>query len=215
MDEVPVDIIEDRIAKKIKKKKTKMENELKKAYGIDLDDPKFNLADYDAPEPRPRKLNRKEPDIFRQFHPPPMLAPPPGMLPPPPHPHHPGMFGPPPGMPHMQRGPGPHMIPPPPGYRMPPPMPGRGMIPPPPMGGRVVSGGPPPPMPQTHPVSPGAAGAHQTDPSTIAHPSASEEHPKQLPNLNDSSNDDRCGEPSNSNQRSGTLVKQEPADEAQ
>ena len=52
MDEVPVDIIEDRIAKKINKKKIKMENELKKAFGIDLDDPKFNLADYDIPEPR-------------------------------------------------------------------------------------------------------------------------------------------------------------------
>ena len=52
MDEVPVDIIEDRIAKKINKKKIKMENELKKAFGIDLDDAKFNLADYDIPEPR-------------------------------------------------------------------------------------------------------------------------------------------------------------------
>ena len=52
MDEVPVDIIEDRIAKKINKKKIKMENELKKAFGIDLDDTKFNLADYDIPEPR-------------------------------------------------------------------------------------------------------------------------------------------------------------------
>lgn len=99
MDEVPVDIIEDRIAKKIKKKKTKMENELKKAFGIDLDDPKFNLADYDVPEPRGRKLNRKEPDVFRLIHHPhPMIGlnQPPGMLPPPP-----GMFGPPPGMPHL------------------------------------------------------------------------------------------------------------------
>ena len=125
MDEVPVDIIEDRIAKKINKKKTKMENELKKAFGIDLDDAKFNLADYDAPEPRARKLNRKEPDIYRQIHPMvgPMMgiAPPPGMMPPP------GMFRPPPGMPLMQRPP---MGPPPPGYHMPPGMPGRG---PPPM----------------------------------------------------------------------------------
>ena len=132
MDEVPVDIIEDRIAKKINKKKAKMEAELKKAFGIDLDDPKFNLADYDVPEPRPRKLNRTEPDIFRQIHHPmvagpPMLGlpPPPGMMPPPP-----GIFGPPPGMPHLQRPP---MIPPP-GYRMPPPMPGRGPPMMPPMG---------------------------------------------------------------------------------
>ena len=90
MDEVPVDIIEDRIAKKINKKKVKMEKELKNAFGIDLDDPKFNLADYDVPEPRGRKLNRTEPDIFRQVHPMPMMPPPLGMMPPP------GMFGPPP-----------------------------------------------------------------------------------------------------------------------
>ena len=119
MEEVPVDIIEDRVAKKINKKKAKMENELKKAFGIDLDDPKFNLADYEVPEPRPRRLNRTEPDIYRQVQPmvgPMMGMPPPGMLPPPP-----GMFGPPPGMhPAMGRPP---MIPPPPGYPMQ--MPGR------------------------------------------------------------------------------------------
>lgn len=64
MEEVPVDIIEDRIAKKINKKKTKMESELKKTFGIDLDDPKFSLTEYDVPEPRPRRI-RQEPDIFR------------------------------------------------------------------------------------------------------------------------------------------------------
>lgn len=128
MDEVPVDIIEDRIAKKINKKKTKMENELKKAFGIDLDDAKFNLEDFDVPEPRGRKLNRKEPDIFRQIahHPmvgPPMMGmPPPGMMPPPP-----GMFV----NPNMVRPP---MIPPPPGYRMPMPVGGRPPMMPPPMG---------------------------------------------------------------------------------
>jgi len=129
MEEVPVDIIEDRLAKKINKKKAKMESELKKEHGIDLDDPKFNIADYEVAEPRPRKLNRKEPDIYRQIHAPmPMMrmAPHPGMMPPP------GMFGPPPGMaPAMGRPP---MIPPPPGYRMPP-MPGR-----PPMGAPMMPG---------------------------------------------------------------------------
>ena len=65
MEEVPVEIIEDRLAKKIKKKIAKMEGELKRAFGIELDDSKFSLADYDVPEPRPRKLNRKEPDVFR------------------------------------------------------------------------------------------------------------------------------------------------------
>ena len=99
MDEVPVEIIEDRIAKKINKKKAKMEAELKKAFGIDLDDPKFNILDYEVPEPRPRKLNRSGPDIFRQVHPMggPMMGMP-GMLPP-----LLGMFGPPPGMVGMPR----------------------------------------------------------------------------------------------------------------
>jgi len=179
MDEVPVDIIEDRIAKKINKKKTKMENELKKAFGIDLDDPKFNLADYDAPEPRAQKLNRKEPDIYRQIHPmvgpPPMmgLAALPGMIPPPP-----GMFvGPPPGMPHMQRPP---MIPPPPGYRMPPPMPGRGPPPPgmmPPMGANNPRMPPPPNVPIQSPPPEGVKLAVIVE----------EQQPvvKQLPNLNE------------------------------
>mmetsp|Transcript_21647 Transcript_21647/g.26595 ORF Transcript_21647/g.26595 Transcript_21647/m.26595 type:complete len:97 (+) Transcript_21647:198-488(+) len=67
MEEVPVEIIEDRLAKKIKKKIAKMEADLKKSFGIDLDDAKFQLTDYDAPEPRARKLNRREPDIFRQM----------------------------------------------------------------------------------------------------------------------------------------------------
>lgn len=68
MEEVPVEIIEDRLAKKIKKKIAKMESELKKSFGIDLDDAKFQIADFEVPEPRPRKLNRREPDIFRQMH---------------------------------------------------------------------------------------------------------------------------------------------------
>ena len=135
MEEVPVEIIEDRLAKKIKKKIAKMEAELKKSFGIDLDDPKFQIADYDVPEPRPQKRARREPDIFRQMHQPMMgpmmgMGPPMGMMPPP------GMMmPPPPGMgPHMGRPP---MMPPPPGYMMP--MAGRGppppgMIPPPHMG---------------------------------------------------------------------------------
>ena len=135
MDEVPVEIIEDRIAKKINKKKAKMDNELKKAFGIDLDDAKFNIADYEVPEPRPRKMNRSEPDIFRQIPPPMMGAPPPGFpgpggmpMPPPP-----GMFAYPPGMPPRP----PMGIAPPPGYRMPHPMHGRPpMMQPPQEGGK-------------------------------------------------------------------------------
>ena len=55
MDEVPAEVIEERLAKKINKKKIKLEQELKKVYGIDLDDPKFDLADYEIPDIRPRK----------------------------------------------------------------------------------------------------------------------------------------------------------------
>ena len=53
MDEVPVQIIEERITKNIRKKLSKLESQLKKQYGIDLDDSKFNLADYEVPQPRP------------------------------------------------------------------------------------------------------------------------------------------------------------------
>ena len=114
MDEVPAEVIEERLAKKINKKKIKLEQELKKVYGIDLDDPKFDLADYDIPDPRPRKRQRTENAmIFGHFHPvgapmtggpiagaPPMpnqFMPPPGMFPPPPHglPLPPGMHPPP------------------------------------------------------------------------------------------------------------------------
>jgi len=141
MDEVPVDIIEDRIAKKINKKKAKMESELKKAFGIELDDPKFNILDYEVPEPRPRKLNRNEPDIFRQVHPmagPMMGMGPPGMLPPPP------MFGLPHGMHGIARPP----MRPPPGYLIP--MTGRPPLMP--MGGG-------PRMPHPNVQSPSAEGA--------------------------------------------------------
>ena len=55
MEGVPTEVIEERLAKKINKKKIKLEQELKKVYGIDLDDPKFDLADYEIPDIRPRK----------------------------------------------------------------------------------------------------------------------------------------------------------------
>ena len=144
MEEVPIDIINDRLAKKIKKKIAKMEGELKKSFGIDLDDPKFNPADYDIPEPRPRKLNRKEPDIYRQIRP---MGPLVGLPPPPP-----GMMGPiPPGF--MAGGPPP---PRPPMGAPPmagPPMAGRPPFPPPPYGMPMHGRGAPPPM---MPMGPGA-----------------------------------------------------------
>lgn len=53
MEGVPPDVIEDRLARKIKKKKIALEKELKKLFKIDLDDPKFKLDDFDIPDPRP------------------------------------------------------------------------------------------------------------------------------------------------------------------
>ena len=125
MDEVPSEIIEERLAKKINKKKIKLEQELKKKYGIDLDDPKFDLADYEIPDIRPRKRQKTENQmVYGHFHPAgaPAVGPPPGLgmpgqfMPPPP-----GMFPPPPmGLPMPP--PGMH----PQNFRMPvPPQPGR------------------------------------------------------------------------------------------
>ena len=82
MDEVPAEVIEERLAKKINKKKIKLEQKLKSEYGIDLDDAKFDLADYDIPDPRPRKRQRTENQmIFGHFHPAgaPAMGPPPGI----------------------------------------------------------------------------------------------------------------------------------------
>ena len=62
MDEVPVKIIEERIAKKIKRKTAKLEAQLKKDFGININDPKFDLADFEIKHPRPTKRNRGEVD---------------------------------------------------------------------------------------------------------------------------------------------------------
>ena len=55
MEGVPTTIIDERLQRKLKKKRQKIEAELKKQYAIDLDDPKFKLTDYDIPDPRPSK----------------------------------------------------------------------------------------------------------------------------------------------------------------
>lgn len=62
MEEVPAEVIEDRLRRKVKKKMIQLEKELKKLYKIDIDDPKFRLDDYQMPDPRPKKPYR---DIFR------------------------------------------------------------------------------------------------------------------------------------------------------
>ena len=55
MEGVPTNIIDERLQRKLKKKRQKIEAELKKAFGIDLDDAKFKLTDFDIPDPRPSK----------------------------------------------------------------------------------------------------------------------------------------------------------------
>ena len=52
MEGVPADVIEERLLMKMTKKRQKLEKDLLK-IGIDLDDPKFNIKDYEVPNPRP------------------------------------------------------------------------------------------------------------------------------------------------------------------
>ncbi len=54
MEGVPAEVIEERLNYKMNKKRQKLEKELKR-LGIDVDDPKFNIKDYDVPDPRPMK----------------------------------------------------------------------------------------------------------------------------------------------------------------
>ena len=96
MEGVPAEVIEERLNYKLNRKRIKLEKDLKK-MGIDIDDPNFNIKDYEVPDPRPPK--RKEPMMM--FLPPGL---PPGAMPP-------GM--PPGGMPPgMMRMPPPGMMPP-------------------------------------------------------------------------------------------------------
>lgn len=111
MEGVPGEVIEERLNFKLNKKRMKLEKDLLK-MGINIDDPTFNIAEYEIPDPRPQK--KKEPMMF---------YPPPGMP-------LPGMGMPPPG---MMRMPPPGMGPPMMGgpMRMPPPGDGiQQMVPP-------------------------------------------------------------------------------------
>ena len=127
MEGVPGEVIEERLNMKMLKKRQKLEKELLK-MGIDVDDPKFNIKDYEIPNPRPpkrRQLDMMMPPggMMPGFYPPPMGMPPMGMMPPPGY-----MRMPPPGMmmggmpPHMMMpgGPPSPMMPPPPGFSGPP-----------------------------------------------------------------------------------------------
>ena len=88
MEGVPADVIEERLNYKMNKKKVKLEKELQK-MGINVDDSKFNIKDYDVPEPRPKRRRMEGPPPGFFFPP---MGMPPGMGPPP-------MMGGPPGMP--------------------------------------------------------------------------------------------------------------------
>lgn len=54
MEGVPAEVIEERLNYKMNKKKQKLEKELQR-MGINVDDPKFNIKDFDVPEPRPKR----------------------------------------------------------------------------------------------------------------------------------------------------------------
>ncbi len=102
MEGVTGEVIEERLNIKMMKKRQKLEKELIK-MGINIDDPKFNIKDYEIPNPRPPKKRPEMPGMVPMFYPPPFGmppgAPPPGFMrmPPPPGMGPPGMM-PPPGM---------------------------------------------------------------------------------------------------------------------
>jgi len=52
MEGVKGEVIEERLNMKLTKKRVKLENQLKD-IGINLDDPKFNIKDFEIPNPRP------------------------------------------------------------------------------------------------------------------------------------------------------------------
>mmetsp|Transcript_11194 Transcript_11194/g.11260 ORF Transcript_11194/g.11260 Transcript_11194/m.11260 type:complete len:192 (-) Transcript_11194:27-602(-) len=103
MEGVPAEVIEERLQIKVNKKRIKLEKELK-LIGIDIDNPKFRLKDYEIPEPRPQK-KKDMPPMHMYMGPPPGGLMPPGMVP---------RMGPPPGMMPGMPPPGMMMRPPPP-----------------------------------------------------------------------------------------------------
>ena len=54
MEGVPAEVIEERLNYKMKKKRMKLEKDLLR-MGINIDDPKFNISDYEIADPRPPK----------------------------------------------------------------------------------------------------------------------------------------------------------------
>ena len=62
MTGIPQEIIEERLHQKTIQKATKLENDLKK-MGINVDDPKFDIALFEVPNPRPPKAKRAMPPM--------------------------------------------------------------------------------------------------------------------------------------------------------
>ena len=58
MEGVPAEVIEERLNIKLTKKRIKLEKELK-IIGIDVDSSKFNIKEYEVPEPRPQKKKKE------------------------------------------------------------------------------------------------------------------------------------------------------------
>lgn len=58
MEGVPASVIEERLNIKMVRKRQKLEKELK-TMGIDVDSNKFNIKDYETPDPRPQKKKKE------------------------------------------------------------------------------------------------------------------------------------------------------------
>ena len=54
MEGVPAEVIEERLNYKLNKKRQKLEKELLK-MAINVDDPKFNIKEFEVADPRPMK----------------------------------------------------------------------------------------------------------------------------------------------------------------
>jgi len=80
MEGVPAEAIEEKMIHKLSSKRMKIEKELTK-MGINVDDPNFDLKDYEVPVPNPPKKKQENVPPFMMHG-----MPPPGFMPPMMHP---------------------------------------------------------------------------------------------------------------------------------